>query len=99
MHGERMYDSCGFFSVKFYGTSSRSRPASVSARVGDPIEMPELLGLLLVLLQDRLPRLLQEQGQQSGERAPSLSVHMECTLSFGSGCSMWAPLAKAWPLC
>lgn len=43
-------------------------------------------GLLLVLLQNRLPCLLREQGQQSGD----LFGYVERTPRIGSGCSVWA---------
>lgn len=65
----------------------------VKFAVGKPQDMPQLLGLLLVLLQDRLPRLLEEHRQQSGRVATGAFVVLQCTLSFGSTCSMWAPLA------
>lgn len=75
------------------GPSRRNDDFSVGALVFKQDEMPELLGLLLVLIQDRLPRLLEEGSllRRTPSRLPRLEV--ECILHFGSSLSMWAPLA------
>lgn len=49
----------------------------VEARVGKPEDMP----LLLVLLQDRLPRWLEDKRQQSGGPAATVLVQLHCKLS------------------
>lgn len=69
---------------------------SVVAGVGKAEDMPLLLGLLLVLIQDRLPLLLeQSRGEQNslpGRPAPSALVVVRCVLGFRSSLGMWAPV-------
>lgn len=76
----------------FYVDSKEASDKRVlmTSYVDDPEKMVRVLGMLLVLIQEWLPRLLQ---QQSGETAPSSTIYVHCTLTFGSGWSMWAPLA------
>lgn len=79
----------------FGGIASPHKLLSVLAEVGRQEDMPLLLGLLLVLLQDRLPCLRFEHGpstEQSGGLGPSWNVSVNCMLPFGSSLSMWAPL-------
>lgn len=66
---------------------------SVDALVDHPEDMDQLLGLLLVWLQDLLPHQIQDRRHQSGKLLPSPTVDIECFLRFKSGGGMWAPLA------
>lgn len=67
----------------------------VGGIVRQPKDVAELLGLLLVLLQDLLPLALEQEFEcrQHGV-GPRPLVPVACTLSFGSSRSMWAPLAR-----
>lgn len=56
----------------------------VPVAAGKPEDMPQLLGLVLVLIQDRLPRMLAEQRQRSGGPARALNIFLRSTLFFGS---------------
>lgn len=73
--------------------SGQCEHIDVDAAVVEPKDRYRLMGLLLMLLEDVLPRLLQEQWQQSGGPASALNVDVGCTLAFGSSFGFWAPLA------
>lgn len=87
------FNLCGCVRIRWFpGTTSRHcKRLSVKACAGTQEELSQVLGLLLHLLQDLLPRLHREHRQRSGKIFPFPTVDVECTLSFESGCSMWAP--------
>lgn len=89
------FGSSGLFRVRCFSTTKdRHEHFAVAALLCTPKDKPQLLGLLLVLLQDQLPRLLEQaNSQQNGGPAPSPAVSVVCNLSFGTSLSMWAPLA------
>lgn len=62
----------------------------VEAEVAVPEQVPLMQGMLLVLLQDRLPHLLQQDPRQLWWGSPTVSVDMRD--SDGGSLSMWAPL-------
>lgn len=97
MHGF-IYGSCSIWrSLCFSGEARRQfEHVSVAVAVGWVEELPPVQGLLLHLLQDMLPGLLEQpskgQCDHEGPAHPLTTVHIKCTLSFQSEGSMWAPL-------
>lgn len=83
-------------SVVFYidEDTRQCKQISVDAVVKWSEEKLGMLGWLLVLLEDRLPRLFDQPSTQGSGGIPRLPfVSVECFLSFGVRYSMWAPLA------
>lgn len=72
------------------------RSVSVAAAVGKAGDLPWMQGLLLHLLQDMLPNLLEQPSTQQfgGPAHPSTVVHIRCTLSFEGKYSLWAPICQ-----